>query len=162
MRVSRSGIQRPSCSAKMRRDRGEHRQAAGVVGTCKESGASRLGCAAPSTDIAPPVQAVNDLWILRRIGPCGNGICGWGAAEGEYRTPSEHGNFEARQHSQSDRIPATGHRNDLAPTRLFRSACVTRKRNTRYGTRIIALAYRHPVADYSSDLVARWPARLMP
>ena len=37
-------------------DRREYRQAAGAVASCKENGASRLGRAAPATDIAPPCK----------------------------------------------------------------------------------------------------------
>ena len=53
------------------------------------------------------------------------------------------------------------YRNDSASRSLLPLACVTRDRNTRHGTRIIALAYRHSIADYSSGLVARRPARII-
>src|SRR6516165_405282 len=53
------------------------------------------------------------------------------------------------------------HWNDSASRSLLHSACVTQNRNTRHGTRIIALAYRHSVADYSSGLVARWASRII-
>ena len=51
-------------------------------------------------------------------------------------------------------------RNDSAPVSLLPSACVTGNRNKRHGTRIVALADRHSVADHSADLVARRAARL--
>ena len=51
-------------------------------------------------------------------------------------------------------------RNDSAPKSLLRSV-ETRHGSTRHGTRIIALASRHSVADYSSGLVARRAARLI-
>jgi uncharacterized membrane protein len=52
-------------------------------------------------------------------------------------------------------------RNDSAPRSWLRSGRVTRNRNGRHGTRIIALASRHSVTDYSSDLVAWWAARII-
>ncbi len=52
-------------------------------------------------------------------------------------------------------------RNDSAPRSLLGSVCETRNGNPHHGTRIIALASRHSVADYSSGLVARRAARLI-
>jgi len=48
-----------------------------------------------------------------------------------------------------------------APRKLLRLACETQDRSTRRGTRIIALASRHSVADHSSGLVAWRSARLI-
>jgi hypothetical protein len=51
-------------------------------------------------------------------------------------------------------------RNDSAPRSLLGSVCETQNGNPHHGTRIIALASRHSVADYSSGLVARRDARI--
>jgi len=60
----------------------------------------------------------------------------------------------------NERSASDHKRNDSAPASLLRSACVTGNRNKRHGTRIIALADRHSVADHSADLAARRTARL--
>jgi hypothetical protein len=52
-------------------------------------------------------------------------------------------------------------RNDSAAKSLLRSVRKTRHGNIRHGTRIIALASRHSVADHTSGLVARRAARLI-
>jgi len=78
-----------------------------------------------------------------------------------YCATEVHDNFEASS-ARAIACPRDDHkRNDLAPRSLSRLACVTRNRNTRHGTRIIALASRYSVADYSSGLVARGAARLI-
>jgi len=51
--------------------------------------------------------------------------------------------------------------NNSTPRSLLGSACETQDRSKSHGTRIIALASRHSVADYSSGLVARWAARII-
>src|SRR5205807_7149016 len=52
-------------------------------------------------------------------------------------------------------------RNDSAPRSLLGSVCETRNGNPHHGTRIIALASRHSIADHSSGLVARRVARII-
>jgi hypothetical protein len=58
--------------------------------------------------------------------------------------------------------PAMNHnRNDSAPNSLFGSACVRRNKSKHHGTRIVALAHRHSIANYSPNLVVRRAARLV-
>jgi hypothetical protein len=79
-----------------------------------------------------------------------------------YCATEVHDNFEASSARRAIACPRDDHkRNESALRSLSRSACETRHRSTRHGTRIIALASRHSVADYSSGLVARGATRII-
>jgi len=73
-----------------------------------------------------------------------------------------HDNFKA---SSRSRTATVRDRSQTGTIQLQGRYCVqfvkTRHGSTRHGTRIIALASRHSVADYSSGLVARRSARLI-
>jgi hypothetical protein len=51
--------------------------------------------------------------------------------------------------------------NDSASRSLLNSACEMRDKSTSHGTRIIAVADRYSIADYSSGLAARWTTRII-